>query len=87
MSIKADMSVRERENLILATMKAKDMTVSEIIDCIWDSITEQERIDVGWRFFVHLNKLFTILEKKNKIVVVGKKQGYMNRTEKIWRSL
>lgn len=87
MNLKHDMSVAEREKLILATMKAKDMTVSEIIDCIWDSISEQERVAVGWRFFVHLNKLFTILEKKNKIVVVGKKQGYMNRTEKIWRVL
>jgi hypothetical protein len=85
--IHANMSVKERENLILKTMEARDMTVSEIIDCVWDSISEQQRIEVGWRFFVHLNKIFTLLEKKNKIVVVGRKQGYMNRVEKIWRRL
>ena len=87
MSDKIYTTVKQREDLILATLKSKEATVSEVIDTIWNNMDNDSRILVGWRFFVHLNKLFTILEKKNKIACIGKKEGYMDRLEKVWKVL
>lgn len=38
----------------------------------------------GWKHYVHLNKLTTVLEKENKIRQIGKIKGPTGKTEKVW---
>lgn len=79
------MTVADREKLLVKELQGKELTASELIDHIWNNMSDEDKVKVGWRFFVHLNKLFNILQKKNKIVQCGIKEGFNNRPEKIWR--
>jgi hypothetical protein len=79
------MSTRDREKLLASVIREhQPITASQVIDIIWDSCDDATRIDHGWRFFVHLNKSFTTLEKRMIIKCVAKAMGLYNKGEKMW---
>lgn len=68
----------------------KEATANELIDSLyWEDLYElgiQDRAALGWRYYVHLNKLFALLERDGEILFTGKeKLGESGRMEKVWR--
>ncbi len=77
-----------REKLIVETMKfiGRDCTVNEVIDYLWNNSTESDKIGLGWRYFVHLNKFTTRLVKIGLIKATGETViGNTKKKEKLWR--
>jgi len=67
--------------------KFERMTANECIDSIFkNDLTAGlvNSVDRGWKFYVHLNKLFAPLRSAGHIKEVGTKLGPTGKTEKIW---
>ena len=63
------------------------LTANETIDRIFeDDLTHGlvNAVDRGWKFYVHLNKLFTVMERQGRIKHIGEKIGPTQRKEKVW---
>ena len=76
---------RESRDKILRKLKNKSMTANEVIDSLFRNDVKSGRIEKrSWKYYVHLNKLFSPMEKSGEIEEVGIKLGPTNRSEKIW---
>jgi hypothetical protein len=67
--------------------KYRKMTANECIDNIFKrDLTAGlvNTIDRGWQHYLHLNKLFSPMEKEGRLVQVGTKAGPSKRQEKVW---
>ena len=73
----------KRMNLILKTMGNKEMSANDIINKIYKKDLESNKRRNSWRFYVHLNKLFSPMEKMKLIKHVGIKRGEY-KVEKTW---
>ena len=70
---------------ILSTLKNKCLTINEIIDTIHtDDIRTGKINSRSWKYYVHLNKLFSTMETQGLIKVTGTIIGPTNKTEKQW---
>jgi hypothetical protein len=71
-----------KKDLVLKSLRGKK-TANEVIQNIWeldmDKGTKFVVENRGWKFYVHLNKLFARLERDGLISHVGMKKG-----EKLW---
>ena len=92
MNAKEKNSLKEfKERLILSTLwkLGGKATINEIISYIWKNNCGLIQIKCpkeDWRFYVHLNKIPCVLEKKKLIKFTGKfKIGETGKLEKIWR--
>ena len=76
-----------REDLILFSLKRlkDEASINDCIDFIWKNTNNDEKLDLDWRFFTHLNKLPAKMKKKGLIVDTKKKKAGKYRMEKIWR--
>jgi hypothetical protein len=75
------MNLEEKKALIVKYMK-KPSTANEIISRIYSDDCERNiafRRGRGWRFYVHLNKLFAPMSRDKIIKLEGEKDG-----EKLW---
>lgn len=79
---------KQRYSLIEKQIKKyKKLTANECIDIIFKlDLTEGlvNTVDRGWQFYLHLNKLFSPMEKEGVIRQSGTKRGPSKRLEKIW---
>jgi len=67
--------------------KYKKMTINECIESIFkEDLTSGKiySIDMGWRYYNHLNKLFAPMSKSGVIHQVDNKMGPSRRIEKVW---
>ena len=76
-----------RKERILRKLKVmQPCTINQVIDCLHtDDLYkrgERQLILLGWRYYVHLNKLFSPMEKDGIIKFTGK---FNENGEKIWR--
>ena len=61
------------------------ITINQVIDKLFlDDIKTGEIENRSWQYYVHLNKLFSPLEKKGLIVVKGSIKGKTGKFEKLW---
>jgi len=78
-----------REELILGELRRKPKTANEVIDSIFKKDLKKGASFVlrsrHWKFYTHLNKLFSPLMIKGIIAVSGSKIGPTGKDEKIWR--
>ncbi|GAB4419107.1 MAG: hypothetical protein OHK0056_29040 [Bacteriovoracaceae bacterium] len=81
-------SHEQKEKMILKELAKKGAaTANEIIDTLFrrdlrkGSKYTTER---GWRFYVHLNKHYSVLQKRGMIKNRGFKKGPSGKLEKIW---
>lgn len=61
----------KRKNLLLSKLDVQKRTANQIIEDIFqEDLSQGTRhvIDRGWKFYVHLNKLFSALEKEGRII-------------------
>lgn len=61
-----------------------------MIDSLYqDDINEfnkAEMIEIGWRYYVHLNKHFALMERDGLIEQTGEEvMGELGKIEKLWR--
>lgn len=76
---------------ILSKLENKPMTANEIIDQLYNEDIRNNGIEYlvtnrGWRYYVHLNKLFAPLERAYVIIFTGQyKKGEKGKMEKIWK--
>lgn len=77
-----------KEKLLLKELSKKGAaTANEVIDTIFNRevrVGAAFVIGRGWRFYVHLNKHFSVLKKNGYIVDKGKRLGPTGRMEKVW---
>lgn len=66
---------QKRKNLLLSVLKRGPRTANETIEMIY-----RRNSRLGWKFYLHLNKLFSPLEKEGKIKNTGKNSD----GEKVW---
>ena len=71
-------------NLITETIGDFPKTANETIDSIYFNDQKMGIKRDGWKFYVHLNKDFSPLERKGFIKCVGTKTGPTGKSEKIW---
>jgi len=84
--VKTDTATNRK--LILKFLGNRELTANEIIDRIFKSDIRSGRIEERtWKFYVHLNKLFSPLEYDGVIEVVDTVTGPTNRPEKVWKAL
>lgn len=83
---------KEQRTLVIMQkmMTIPPSTANEIINSIYEDTikvnSKKQLIEIGWRFFVHLNKFFSPMEKDGLIKFTGKyKKGELGKMEKIWR--
>lgn len=70
---------------ILKSLNRKNKTANEIIKAEFEKDVKSGAIyKKGWRYYVHLNKLFSPMEADGLIRQVGTKIGETGRLEKIW---
>lgn len=74
--------LNDKEKRLLKQMKTPK-TANEVIDRIFDK-DWSDRNFMGWKYYVHLNKLFAPLAKRGLIEQVGDKVGPTNKLEKLW---
>ncbi|EQC45061.1 hypothetical protein M899_0561 [Bacteriovorax sp. BSW11_IV] len=78
----------DKEKLILrALAKAGAATANELIDSFFKKDVRKgyhHAVLRGWRFYVHLNKHYSVLEKRGLIICKGLKLGPTGKMEKIW---
>ena len=70
--------------------KNKKMTANECIDAIFkDDLTAGyvNSVDRGWRYYLHLNKLFSPMSKVGLIKHIDHKMGPSRKKEKVWSLL
>ena len=79
------MNKNKRVDMLLNEFKIA-RTVNEAIDRIFiREVKNDKAISRGPRFYCHLNKLVSNMEKNHLIRCVDTKIGPTNRLEKIWR--
>jgi len=59
-------------------------TINEVIEDLWESTSNREKIKLGWRFFCHFNKLPAQLEKDERLFFTGKHKMGNTKLEKVW---
>ena len=67
--------------------KHSKMTANECIDAIFkDDLTSGlvNTVDRGWKYYLHLNKLFAPMSKSGIISQVDTKMGPTRKVEKVW---
>lgn len=78
----------QKEKLILRSLgKQGAATANEIIDSYFKKDARKgykHVVSKGWRFYVHLNKHYSVLESRGLILNKGKKKGPSGRMEKVW---
>ena len=67
-------------------MGRRRRSINDVINEIYEDDIKDQTVRPGWRFYVHLNKLFAPMEREGLIKVVGEKQGRY-RMEKLWERL
>lgn len=76
---------------ILSKLKKKPMTANEVIDSLYNDDIRNNGIEFlvtnrGWRYYVHLNKLFAPLERDYVIMFTGEyRLGETGKMEKVWK--
>jgi len=87
----AILTKQEKYDLILVPVKKHEkLTANECIDIIFkEDLTAGlvNSVDRGWKFYLHLNKLFSSMEKEGVITQKGTKIGPSRREEKVWSLL
>lgn len=74
-----------KRDLILKTLQNKELTANEVIERVFKKdVRNGEAISRGWRFYVHMNKLFAPMKREGLINQVGEK-SVNGRSEKVWR--
>lgn len=58
-------------------------TANEVIDLIFAKDWKDQNFK-GWKYYVHLNKLFSPMEVDGQITKIGSKLGPTKKNEKIW---
>lgn len=81
----------EKINRILSKLEKGNLTANEVISLLYlddlnnhgkDFLVENR----GWRYYVHLNKLFAPMEKDYLIYFTGEyRLGESGKMEKVWR--
>lgn len=80
-----DIDMKNKYQLLLCEFK-KLSTVNEAMGRIWvREVKSNATLARGPRFYTHLNKLPTMLQKYELIEQVGECVGPTNRVEKIWK--
>lgn len=75
----------ESRSLILQQLAKGAQTANECIGAIFHRELENGISSTrNWRFYVHLNKLFAVLQKEGQIAPVDVKMGPTRRLEKVW---
>lgn len=75
----------EKQDRILRQL-SKPQTANEIISTLFKrDVRSNSALSKGWRYYVHMNKLFAPLEREGLIKQCGTKIGETNREEKIWK--
>lgn len=75
---------KDRQRIISQLRKAR--TANEVIDRLFIKDVESGEIENRtWKYYNHLNKLFSPLHKSGHIELVGVKRGPTNKNEKIWK--
>jgi hypothetical protein len=82
-------TITKQERILEELSKVKKASANQIIDALYkydlENLTPKERLERGWRYYVHLNKQFSPLEKQNKIFFTGETTlGDLGRDEKLW---
>lgn len=84
----AILTQQEKYDLIKAPIiKYEKLTANECIDIIFkEDLTSGlvNTVDRGWKFYLHLNKMISPMEKAGLLVQVGTKVGPSQRKEKVW---
>jgi hypothetical protein len=84
------MRVDKRHRRILGKMK-NPKTANEIITACFNEDARKGSdfivIERGWRYYVHLNKLFAPMERAGLIKQDGFKTGQSGTAEKVWIKL
>lgn len=59
-------------------------TINEVIDSLWSKTDNKTKVSLGWRFFVHFNKIPAQLVKQKRIKFSGKYKQGNTKLEKLW---
>jgi len=82
------LSQEAKEKMILRELSKKGTaTANEIIDSFFKRDIRkgyEHAILKGWRFYVHLNKHYSVLKRRGLILHKGYKIGPSGKKEKIW---
>jgi len=82
------LSVTNKYDLIKEQLnKHTELTINECITNIFQNDLTSgliHTVDMGWKHYTHLNKLFAPMHKSGIIKQVGTKQGPTYKTEKVW---
>jgi hypothetical protein len=66
----------------------KKATANQVITQIWNDdikiLTHDELIDVGYKYYLFMNKLFSPMEKDGYLSCCGEEMGESGKFEKIW---
>lgn len=86
------MTPMKRKRLVKRLQKLRKATINQVIDSLYqDDINEfnkSEMIEIGWRYYVHLNKHFAPMERDGLIEQTGEEvMGEFGKMEKLWRSV
>ena len=81
-------SQEEKEEMILRELAKKgSATANQIIDAFYRRDIRkgyEYAVKKGWRFYVHLNKHYSVLEDRGMIIHKGYIKGPSGRKEKVW---
>lgn len=76
----------DSRKLLLKTLGNRTMTINECIDRVFTNDIKSGKIeDRTWKFYVHLNKLFSPMERKNLVTHVNYRVGPTGKNEKTWK--
>jgi hypothetical protein len=87
---KLDSREERQTRIIKRLIKLKNATANQVIDSLYyDDLTKfgpDGMIEIGWRYYVHLNKFFAVLEREGYITFTGEQvTGELGKKEKVWR--
>lgn len=74
--------IKDEKKIILLKLWRKNLTANELIDELYAedlSMGMKHIVDRGWRYWVHINKLFSPMEKSGLIKLLN------DEDEKIWQ--
>lgn len=82
------LSQEQKEKMILRELAKKGAaTTNEVIDTFFKRDIKkgyEYALEKGWRFYVHLNKHYSVLEERGLILHKGYKVGASGKKEKVW---
>jgi hypothetical protein len=77
-------SIHQRDCLLLMNLRSRKLTANETIHTIYRVDVKNGIARTDWKFYLHLNKRFAPLARRNLIVQIGSKIGPSKRLEKVW---